>query len=57
MEQAQPGVRWLQVITVLGWTGSLLDFIAPDLWLRPTSDPGARFHGKEWQMHGGGFWG
>jgi uncharacterized membrane protein len=50
-------VRWLHVITAIAWIGSSFYFIALDLGLKKVPHlPGARRHGEEWQVHGGGFY-
>jgi len=48
-------VRWLHVITAIGWIGSSFYFIALDLGLRRRNLPEG-VSGEEWQVHGGGFY-
>ncbi len=55
-EQAEPAARWLHGITATGWTSASFYFIARDPGLRHASDYDAGIHGKEWQVHGGGFY-
>src|SRR5690606_816928 len=55
-EWAMFAVRWLHVITAIGWIGSSFYFIALDLGLRQTPSLPPLAHGEEWQVHGGGFY-
>lgn len=49
-------VRWLHVITAIGWIGSSFYFIALDLGLRKGTHLPEGVYGEEWQVHGGGFY-
>ena len=49
-------VRWVHVITAIGWIGSSFYFIALDLGLHRDRNLKSGADGEEWQVHGGGFY-
>ena len=49
-------VRWVHVISAIGWIGSSFYFIALDLGLHRDRNLKSGADGEEWQVHGGGFY-
>ncbi len=47
-------LRWAHLVVGIGWIGTSFYFIALDLSLSRSKDPGV--YGTAWQVHGGGFY-
>ncbi len=47
-------LRWAHMVVGIGWIGTSFYFIALDLSLSRSRDPGV--YGTAWQVHGGGFY-
>ena len=47
-------LRWAHMVVGIGWIGTSFYFIALDLALSRSKDPGV--YGTAWQVHGGGFY-